>query len=320
MRRQGLRNSLVLVAVLAAACGCSRRGAPPDPEPVPGRGDVGDSAAPPEVPEPAPAAAADASPTVERPIEPPAPLPGAEANVPEAVEFESPDGVTLHADLWRTGDPEAPALVLVHQARSDRSEWAPLVAALRSRAPGLTVLALDLRGHGASTLAGDATIRWQDLASGDRAGLRRWAGCTADVQAAIAWLRGREEGSIPRAIGLVGSSIGASSALRAAANDGVAGPGRIAAVVVLSPGLSYFSVPILGAVETLKMRKLPVLLVGARDDSADVGGTAQQMAEILGDILELHLFDGGGHGVAILDAHPEVVPILIDFLKSRLGL
>ncbi|MBI5498730.1 MAG: alpha/beta fold hydrolase [Deltaproteobacteria bacterium] len=320
MRSQSLRNSVLLAAAVAAACACSRRGAPPDPEAALPRGGAEVSAAPAPLPEPAPRGLADAGPAVERPIEPPAPLPGAEAGVPEAVELETSDGVTLHADLWRTGDPEAPAVVLVHQARSDRSEWAPFVAALRARAPGLTVLALDLRGHGASTRAGDATIRWQDLSSGDRSGLRRWAGCTVDVQAAIAWLRGREEGSIPRAIGLVGSSIGSSSALRAAANDGVAGPGRIAAVVVLSPGLSYFSVPIQGAVETLKMRKLPVLLVGARDDSADVGGTAPQMAEILGDVLDLHLFDDGGHGVAILDAHPEVVPILIDFLKSRLGL
>ena len=320
MRLQGLRRSVLFLVVLTAACACSKRGAPPDPEPTLGPDGADGLVSSPPAAEPAPGMAADAGPTVERPIEPPAPLPGAEANVPEAVEFDTSDGVTLHADLWRTGDPEAPAVVLVHQARSDRSEWAPLVAALRARAPGLTVLALDLRGHGASTRAGDATIRWQDLASGDRSGLRRWAACTVDVQAAIAWLRGREEGSIPRAIGLVGSSIGSSSALRAAANDGVAGPGRIAAAVVLSPGLSYFSVPIQGAVETLKMRKLPVLLVGARDDSADVGGTAQQMAEILGDILDLHLFDDGGHGVALLDAHPEVVPILIDFLKSRLGL
>ena len=91
-------------------------------------------------------------------------------------------------------------------------------------------------------------------------------------------------------------------------------------MVVLSPGVQYFSVPIAGAVETLKMRKLPVLLLGARDDAADVAGAAQEMVGILGDNLAVQLFDDGGHGVAILAAHPGVVPVVIDFLKTQLGL
>jgi hypothetical protein len=261
----------------------------------------------------------DAGGAVERPIEPPSPLPGAEANVPEAIEFTGADGVTIHAGLWRTGDPEAPAVVFVHQARSDRSEWEPFIRELRLRAPGLTVLALDLRGHGASTRAGDPTIRWQEFNGGDGPGLRRWASCTMDVQAAVNWLRSREEGSIPRAIGLVGSSIGSTSVLRAAANDGVAGPGRIAAVVAISPGTSYFSVPIRSALETLKVRGLAVFAIGARDDTNDVAGTTQEMVTILAENLQVLLYDDGGHGVAIAEAHPEVIGLVIDFLKSRLG-
>jgi pimeloyl-ACP methyl ester carboxylesterase len=256
----------------------------------------------------------------DRLIEPPSPLPGAEANVPEAVEFPSTEGVVIHASLWRTGDPEAPAVIFVHQARSDRSEWDPFIQALRARAPGITVLAPDLRGHGASTKAGEATIRWQDLQRGDHLGLRRWASCTSDVQASLNFLRSRGEGTIPRAIGLVGSSIGSTSVLRAAANDGVAGPGRIAGVVAISPGLDYFSVPSRGAIETLKVRKLPVLVVGARDDTNDVVGTALEMQTILADNMQVAIYENGGHGVAIAAAHPDLIGVVIDFLKPRLGL
>jgi alpha-beta hydrolase superfamily lysophospholipase len=229
------------------------------------------------------------------------------------------DGVTIHAGLWKTGDPAAPAVVFVHQRGSDRSEWDPFVRDLRARAPGIALLAIDLRGHGASTRAGEATLRWEDLQGGDTSGLRKWAGCTTDVQAAVEYLRGRGEGAVPRTIGLVGSSIGATSVLRAAAADGVAGPGRIAAVVALSPGMSYFNVPIRPSLETLKVRGMPVLLVGARDDTNDVAGTAQQMQEILAENLEVRLYDDGGHGVAVAAAHAEAVTVVVDFLKARLG-
>jgi hypothetical protein len=256
----------------------------------------------------------------DRMLEPPADLPGAEHSAPEAVRFTSVDGVVLHGSLWRTGDPAAPAVVFVHQARSDRSEWSAVIEEVRRLAPGLTILALDLRGHGASTEVGERTLRFKELQSGDRSGLRRWAGCTDDVQAAVAFLRGRVGGTVPRAIGLVGSSIGSTSVLRAAANDGVAGPGHIAAVVALSPGMSYFSVPIESAAETLKMRHTPVLVVGARDDTTEIVGTMERLQGILAEQLQVLLFDDGGHGVAVAALHPEVAAALVVFLKPRLGL
>lgn len=309
-----------LLAALAAGCS-GRAGTPPD-EVASDAADAAD-AAPPPVEDPAwPASPRDvgAARVDDRMLEPPAALPGAERSTPEAVRFTSVDGVTLHGSLWRTGDPAAPAVVFVHQARSDRGEWSAVIEEVRRSAPGLTVLALDLRGHGASTEVGERTVRWKELQSGDRAGLRRWASCTDDVQAAVAYLRGRVSGTIPRAIGLVGSSIGATSALRAAANDGVVGPGNIAAVVVFSPGMNYFSVPIEGAAETLRMRRTPVLAVGARDDTNDVVGTMERLQRILDEQLQPLLFDDGGHGVAVAALHSEAVATLVVFLKARLGL
>ncbi|MBN1773032.1 MAG: alpha/beta fold hydrolase [Deltaproteobacteria bacterium] len=325
---RAFRGSLwaVLPALLAAACS-GRAAAPADPDAAEVLEDDGGVESPPPVldEDPAwPSAPPDAGPgpgrVDDRVLEPPAALPGSERSTPEAVRFESSDGVVLHGSLWRTGDPAAPAVVFVHQARSDRTEWSAAIEEVRRLAPGLNVLALDLRGHGASTEVGERTLRWKELQSGDRSGLRRWASCTDDVQAAVAFLRGRVGGTVPRAIGLVGSSIGATSALRAAANDGVVGPGNIAAVVVLSPGMNYFSVPIEGAAETLKMRRTPVLAVGARDDSSDVAGTMERLQRILVEQLQVLLFEDGGHGVAVATLHPELVVTMVVFLKAKLGL
>lgn len=317
----------VLLAAAAASCS-GRATAPADPDGFETTPDVavpetaaGEPAQPAE--DPAwPSTPRDVGPghVEDRPIEPPAALTGAENSAPEAVRFETADGVVLHGSLWRTGDPAAPAVVFVHQARSDRAEWSGVIEELRRLTPGLTILAFDLRGHGASTAVGERTLRWKELQNGDRSGLRRWAACADDVQAAVAFLRGRVHGTVPRAIGLVGSSIGATAALRAAANDGVVGPGGIAAVVVLSPGMNYFSVPIEGAVETLRMRHTPVLAIGARDDTNDVVGAVERLQEILTDQLQVLLFEDGGHGVQVANAHPEVAATIVVFFKSRLGL
>lgn len=261
----------------------------------------------------------DRPPSLGRSIEPPSGLPGRESTVPQAVSFATPDGVVIEASYWKAGDPAAPTVVFAHQARSDRWEWEPFVRELRARAPGIAALALDLRGHGESVRAGDRALAWRRFSPGDHPGVARWAGATVDVQAAIAFLRARVEGSTPRAIGLVGSSIGATSVIRAAAADGVEGPGRVAAVVVVSPGMSYFSVPIKDALQTLKVRKFPVLAIAARDDSGDCVGAIDAMRAVMGELLQPVIYSEGGHGVGVARTHGEVVPLVVQYLKTQLG-
>lgn len=62
---------------------------------------------------------------------------------PEKVSFQSPDGLTVLADLYQTGDKSDPLIIMYHQSASSRGEY-------RDIAPGLTrmgfnCLAVDLR-------------------------------------------------------------------------------------------------------------------------------------------------------------------------------
>ncbi len=315
------RSALFTLAVVAVAAsgtpGACRKDGPPGPSSghevtAPAAGVAASGAAPAE---PGASAAGGA----QRPIGPPSVLPGAEANRPQPVVFATADGVEIHASFWKASDPAAPTVVFAHQARSDGSEWDPFIREMRVRAPGVSLLAIDLRGHGRSTRAGDRAVAWRQFQAGDAPGLQRWSGCTTDVQAAIAFLRSRGEGTLPRSIGLVGSSIGATSAIRAAAADGIEGPGRIAAVVAISPGMNYFSVPIRPALETLTARKHPLLAIAARDDPNDCVGAVVQMQGIMGDLLRVHLVEQGGHGAAMARSAPEVVTLVVERLRAALG-
>ncbi len=133
----------------------------------------------------------------------------------EPVRFASRDGVALVADYLPGPAGEAderddvPALVLAHGFAGHRRK--PAYAYLAERLSEVaSVLAVDLRGHGNS--AGVSTFGLLEA---------------LDVSAAVAWLRRRGH----RWVGVVGASMGATAALRAAVGGA---PGALDAVCVIS--------------------------------------------------------------------------------------
>lgn len=124
----------------------------------------------------------------------------------EAVEIETGDGVTLRGQRWRGGNGWA---VLLHDRgpEEDLDRWRPLVPPLVGS--GWSVLALDLRGHGASD------------------GVWSEEGAVADLTAAVGFARAAG------GVGVVVIATGASAltALRAGPAVG------IDALVLLSPAI-----------------------------------------------------------------------------------
>lgn len=153
---------------------------------------------------------------------------------PAVVQRHEPEQVQLpptsdrwvpRATLVRGATPER-AVLLVHQLASDRSEWAPLVHRLRE-APAITTLALDLRGHGESTLGpmGNA-VSWTTFGTD----ASQWAGVVRDVTSAMVYLGQLQATRVV----LVGSSIGASACARVASSRP-----EVEGLVMISPGLNY---------------------------------------------------------------------------------
>ena len=73
--------------------------------------------------------------------------PASAAAAAQPLQLRTADGVTIAAMLYQS-DREAPAVVLVHMYTRTKDDWRPF--AERLQAAGLTALAIDLRGHGAS--------------------------------------------------------------------------------------------------------------------------------------------------------------------------
>lgn len=270
------RLALVLLLGLAS---CSRQ-APPQPPTAPH----------PAAPEPSEA-------TAPVPAPEPAPLPP-----PVEMSFRTVDGVTIHGTLYPAPERTAPAVVLVHQLGSSRAEWAGLIEALRAEPP-ISVLAIDLRGHGESTEGPNGALSYGSF---DTAA---WEALEHDVRGAVAHLRSEESMLLPSRVALVGSSIGATAVIRTAAQDP-----RLDVLAVLSPGRAYHGVDaILAAVD---MGPRSFLALASRGE-LDCVETSEALARITGGRAEL--YDGQAHGVAMLAEHDERTALLATFVRDSLA-
>lgn len=230
----------------------------------------------------------------------PAPPPDRPSGPPERVTFTTSDGVTIVATLRAGGTPDAPAAILVHQLDATRAEWDSIVEEL-ARAPGLTILALDLRGHGESTSgAGGRAIAWRDL-EGDE-----WLGLAGDVRAAVQFLA-EHPALEPSRITVAGSSIGSTAAIAAAATEP-----RIAAVAAISPGRAYRGFDAMTPATRLGER--PLLTIAAEHE-LPAARTALDLDRIASR-GEAVLVPGDAHGLAIVAGSPDAKTKLVDFLRN----
>lgn len=172
----------------------------------------------------------------------------------EEIRIETQDGLMLGADFYeakRTKE-RAPAVLIVHAPGRDRSSVAPLAETLSKK--GFAVLALDLRGHGASA-AGQA---WEEL---DRAAQERmWTFTQRDLDAAAVYLRGRRDIHTTN-LSVVGVGASCALALRHASEDE-----NSRAVVLLDPTDDQLGFNL--ADEVRRCGGLPTMVVSPHDARA----------------------------------------------------
>lgn len=229
-----------------------------------------------------------------------APPPAVASSPAVTVTFPTDDSVTISASL-RVGRPGSTPIVLVHQLGSARAEWEPLVAKLA--AAGLTTLAIDLRGHGEST-AGAATntrtYAYDSFSDAD------WRATPKDVQAAIAFLASRED-LWPGHVVLVGSSIGGTACIAAAADDP-----RVVRMVVLSPGRAYHGFDAILPASRLGGREV---LVFHAADEAPSAETASVLDRIVTNST-VRAVPGSAHGVAMFQDDPSQLDAVAEFIDG----
>lgn len=174
----------------------------------------------------------------------------------EAVELKTVDGWTLKA-MFAPSVPGRLTLLLLHGTGQRKEDWKRLAFPL-TRA-GYGVMAVDLRGHGESRVSPSGeTLTWKKLRATRTA--NDFADMSRDAEAAVGWLAG--QGVPEDSIGLVGSEVGGSIAIRYAATHQ-----KVPLVVMLSPGMRWQEVLTPNALRALKRPiPTPVLMVYSEAD------------------------------------------------------
>lgn len=208
----------------------------------------------------------------------------------EAVEvtLAASDGLTLVGDYYAVPSEDeagAPAVLLLHMLGSNRIMWAPLIPQLTEA--GYSVLAVDMRGHGAT------------------GGERDWPLAEGDVQAWLDWLR-EQPGVDAARLNVVGGSIGGNLALRGMANDP-----QVITAVALSPGLDYRGVTTEDALAAIEAR--PVYLVAGQGDRYSADSVRVLAGQMQGAGL-MRMFDSAAHGTNLLPEQPTLGPSVVAWL------
>ncbi len=227
------------------------------------------------------------------------------ANEPTVVGFTTEDGVQLAASfLPADGQGKAPAVILLHMFRSDRSAWKPLATALRAR--GITSLAIDLRGHGDSTQPTSMNLS----SHVEQRDPEVFNEMYRDVMAAYAWLAEQPNVDLSR-FGVIGASVGCSVALDYARRDR-----SVDAIVCMTPGTNYLGVDSIShVIELSEQGKRSILLLATKEEikaAEELGRNCPSAAvEMTGP--------GKIHGTRMFGQIEGIEDRIIDYLSIKLG-
>jgi alpha-beta hydrolase superfamily lysophospholipase len=207
------------------------------------------------------------------------------------VRVEAADGLVITGTFHpASGPPPWSGVLLLHMIYGDRSQWDELVPLLTSN--GYAVVAIDMRGHGST------------------GGEINWGKSEDDIGRVWSYMTKREDID-PSHSALIGASMGANMALVSAANQP-----EVNTVVLLSPGLNYYGVTTSDALEAYGQR--PILIAASSEDTNSADSSQELVKTALGE-SHLLIYDGAGHGTAMLQNEPDLQKIILTWLDQYLN-
>ncbi len=179
------------------------------------------------------------------------------------VTFPTTDQLTITADLYWTGDADAPFILLFHQADYSRGEYQEIAPKLN--ALGYNCLAIDQRSGGVANGVINETYQAAKAANLQTGYINAYP----DLEAALDYVTATY---VPNQLIVWGSSYSASLALILASEN----PDKISAVLAFSPG-EYFVLNGKQVAEYAADITQPALITSAKSEEKSWRGIADQI-------------------------------------------
>lgn len=199
---------------------------------------------------------------------------------------------------------QVPLIVLCHMLSGDRWEWKEFPRHLVNA--GFAVLVFDMRGHGNSVYQGKTLKVWRQF---DK---NTWDKLPKDIGYVLAAIAKNPDLNMvnTKAIGLIGSSIGANVAVNYAGQS----PKQVRAMVLLSPGLEYHGIETFAAMTEYENA---VFFIASKEDAYAAESTEKLYKFALGK-KKIQIYQDLGHGTDMLRADPDLGTSIRDWLREML--
>lgn len=182
-------------------------------------------------------------------------------------------------------------VILLHMLNGDKNDWNDFIPELEAKR--YHVIAIDMRGHG------DSDLDWHDFENKDE-----FARSVLDVEAAKKYLQKKGV----KNIGIIGASIGSSIALKHASQSD-----DIRTIVLISPGLSYRGVNVVGDME----RYGRDVYITATEGDVTSAIAAMKLERLATGNKKISLYKNAGHGTEMLE-YEEIRAEIIDWLGNTI--
>lgn len=216
----------------------------------------------------------------------------------EVASFQTVDRVTIMGTYWPGGPT---AVLLLHMMPATKESWEPFAELLAKE--GFTVFAIDLRGHGESTLKDGESIDYREFSDEDH------QASIHDVETAVKYLQ--EKGATT--VYIIGASIGANLALWYQAEHP-----EVKKTVLLSAGTNYRGIETIPLAAKVQDDQQIYFVAGTFDGSGE--SSSENMAkQIMGNVTgeaELKVFASTAHGTDLFTEYPELLHDLVAWLKG----
>jgi len=208
------------------------------------------------------------------------------------------DGKKISASLSIPADlkGKVPAVILIHQGGSDRSEWKWLIPRLTGKQ--YIVLAYDIRGHGKSDSVSSRRSLYNDPRQAPK-----------DLLAAVKYLK-KLKTVDSRRIAIIGSSIGGNLAMAASSR------GLIKTVAAISCKTS--AVKNLSGKQKVSFQSA-MIISSARDQNGKRARWARELYNMTISPKNLVIVkESASHGVSIFKDDPSLTDKVLQWLKQTL--
>ncbi|MCS6898876.1 MAG: alpha/beta fold hydrolase [Myxococcales bacterium] len=215
--------------------------------------------------------------------------------VEQVIAFSGAGGVTLAAS-WYQASSEAPVVVFLHRLGGQRSEWQPLIRKLLKEGPELSLLTLDLRGHGQSSASEGrvgGSLQKRDIEQ-----------IPEDLKALVGEVDRRLGQKASSLIG-VGADLGATVLVLAASQEP-----RWSTLGLLAPVAGLRGVDLYRPFA--EVRRRPIWLAVAREDPVSLE-PFKAMTSMVGATITSKQYEGQDHNITRLAAS---TPVLWDDLAG----